>query len=140
MDKQQVGKLAVIQEKMRSLWIRHVEVSNELKEVGSELVNCLQSIEEAQFIEGTYEVGWAQEANTIKTPSCDSRPKNPVRVKFETQVCDSRLTVKTETSRGRKCFECGKFGHVKAKCPRNLICEHCKGYGHRRSEAQSRRQ
>ena len=108
MDKQQVGRLAVVQEKMRSLWIRHVEVSDELKEVGSELMNCLQSVEEAQF--------------------------NPVRVKFETQVCDSRLTVKTETPKVRKCFECGKIGHIKAKCPKNLICEHCKGIGHRRSE------
>ena len=59
MDKQQVGKLAVLQERMRQLWIRHVGVSNELKEVGADLVDCLASIEEAQFIEGTYVVGWA---------------------------------------------------------------------------------
>ena len=52
-SQQQVVRLAVLQDRMRQLWTKHVEVSDELKEVGAELVDCLAGLEREQFIEGT---------------------------------------------------------------------------------------
>ena len=99
-SQQQVVKLAVLQDRMRQLWTKHVEVSDELKEVGAELVDCLATLEREQFIEGTYVAGWAQESSRDTTPVA-AKPATPV------------VEIKPETPEGRMCYKCGKYGHLR---------------------------
>ena len=44
------------------------------------------------------------------------------------------MVVKPETPDRRRCYRCGEFGHVKARCPEAVPCKSCNEYGHRRPE------